>query len=286
MRFPVISSVPRVAAFALLLQASVAYSSIMLNYPAPANYRHLDQNGSTTVVLDPDPVYHPGELFFLTGVSDAFKAAMTDSKAATKTGSWIDQGYTFDYGAYLNGTFDVDVYKATLTGTNRGGADFLLRYQRGAGDPAANKLFWIQVVSTNQPNGGETIPYPDVYSGANADSGLPFFYTPAETKLDPNPHVGTADIYSSSYKIDGAGPLLPYDIAFWDFPKRNKYAYWRGELHLATYDSSDKTITVYDPGVQWGFDVVPEPCTYFLMGFGLLILFRFCRLKPTTVRNL
>src|SRR5207245_1301325 len=129
--------------------------------------------------------------------SASFRAAMTDSKAAKLPGFWIAQGYTFQYsninGPFdINGTYDVDLYKATLTGPTTGGADFLLRYERTATDPNANSLFWIQVVNTNKPNGEETIPYPDVYSGANAGFGLPFFYTPNETNLDPNPHTGEA----------------------------------------------------------------------------------------------
>lgn len=167
----------------------------------------------------------------------------------------------------------IDVYNAAHSADLTGGAQLLVRYTRGQGDPAANQLLWIQTVTTTDPAGGETIPYPDVYTGANAGSNLPFFFTPAETTLDPNPYVGAANIYSSSYKVNGMGPNLAYDVAIWDWPQRNATNSWRGELFLAGYDSVNNKVTVYD-GMNWGFDITakaPEPAINLLIGAGLLL---------------
>lgn len=287
MNYREIAFIAVVAAFAVGEPASAAP---ILFYPDAANYQHMDESPTgTEVILKPDPKFEQND-FFTTSVTDSFKAAMTDSKAAKQTGFWIDQGYTFQYSSAagvfdVNGAYYVDLYKAVATGDYSGGAEIVLRYRRATTDPAAASLFWIQVVDTNKPNGGETIPYPDVYSGANAGFGLPFYYTPAEDKLDPNPHTGAAgsqaDIRSSSFKLDGAGALLPYDIAFYDFPERTKDAYWRAELHLASYDPTAKKVTVYNTGVKWGFDVIPEPPAYVFVVLGLLLIVHFrWKLRP------
>ena len=246
-----------------------ALQATTLTYGSGTIHNHSDDNGKSVVTLNPDYIESGGCCFLSADPSKDFQNAMTKSKAAAK---WKD--LTFDYSGSLNGNFTLDVYNAKHTAGLTGGAEILLRYTRGAGDPAASNLLWIQVVNTSAPNGGETIPYPDVYSGANSSSNLPFFFAPTETKLDPNPYVGAANIYSSSYKVNGAGPNLNYDLAFWDFPQRDANATWRGELFLAGYDSAKKSVVVYD-GLNWGFDITakaPEPGTDLLVGIALLAL--------------
>jgi hypothetical protein len=264
-----------------LLAGSLA-TATTLTYGSGTIHNHTDDNGKSVVTLNPDYIDSGGCCFLKLDPSQDFQNAMTKSKAAA---AWA--GLTFDYTGSLNGNFSIDVYNAAHTGDMTGGAQLLVRYTRGAGDPAANQLLWIQVVDTTAPNGGETIPYPDVYSGANAGSNLPFFYTPAETKLDPNSYAGQANIYSSTYKINGKGPALPYDIAFWDFPTRSATNSWRGELFLASYDAPNKKVTVYD-GMSWGFDITanaPEPGTYAMIGVALLLLGLYRRKRPEMVGN-
>ncbi len=196
--------------------------------------------------------------------------AMTISKASADW--WGTTITTFNWVGTLNGTFVVDVYNAEHTGVKSGGAEFLLHYERGNGDPAATDLFWIQVVDTNKKNGGEAIPYPDVYFSAYPDgSKLPFFFRPDETEIDNNSYVGRQDIRNGSYHL--AGNEYIYDMAFWDFPSRYHDANWSGELFLASFDQQHSFVQVYD-GVKWGFNIIPEPSTLSLLIVPFLLLMR------------
>src|SRR5262249_24473520 len=103
---------------------------------------------------------------------------------------------------------------------------------------------------------------------------------------DPNSYVGQADIHSGSYKINGKGPNLSYDLALWDWPQRSATNSWRGELFLASYDKDKKKVTVYD-GMNWGFDITaktPEPATDLLMGLSLVVL-GVLRRRAAAARN-
>ena len=244
----------------LILACSPARSStIDLNHVIG---NHQADNGVTVITLKPDPVQ------LLSDPTQAFMNAMTDSRAAADW--WGTTINTFNWAGSLNGSFVVDVYNAKHNSSKSGGAEFLLHYERGAGDPAATDLFWIQVVDTNKKNGGETIPYPDVYfSGYPSGSNLPFFFRPDETEIDNNSYVGRQDIRSSSYHLTGHEYI--YDMAFWDFPSRFHDAYWTGELFLASYDQAHNFVQVYD-GVKWGFTIIPEPSSLSLLAIPLLLL--------------
>jgi hypothetical protein len=141
----------------------------------------------------------------------------------------------------------------------------------------AKNLFWLQVVNTTSSNGGEpnNSPYPDIYAspykGVTATGtyvspiagtkALPFYFTPAETTLDPNPYVGKANIRSSSFTLTnskGTKVKRNNDMAFWDFPTRPATNSWTADLWLAGWDGATKNITVYN-GVEWGFNVKPVP---------------------------
>lgn len=222
----------------------------------------VNSAGNVRVTLDPDPIQNSSEFFLTTNPSQAFRDAMTKSKAANDWKNDLTFNYVDSSGNDLNlgGNLTIDVYKAafrTESSTiedNLGGAQLLTHYNRAAIDPAASDLYWIQVVTTNKPNGGETIPYPDVYfSPYPAGGRLPFYYTPSETNIDDNPYVGVKPIRSSNYTVNGIN--YDYDIAFWDWPSRTPNAFWRGELFLATYDQTKKEVNVYD-GIQWGFTIL------------------------------
>jgi len=260
-----------IASLGILVLSSSAGWSVTLDVSDVIG-NHQDNNGVTVVTLNPDPVQKA------TVPSQAFENAMTNSLAAADW--WGSTITSFDWGGSLNGTYVVDVYNAAHKSLFSGGAQFLIRYIRGDGDPLASDLFWIQVVDSNVKNGGETIPYPDVYfSSYPAGQKFPSYFRPDETTLDPNPYVGTADIRNSSYTLNGEE--YSYDLAFWDFPSRTADAYWRGELFLASYDEDTRTVTVYD-GVLWGFDIntpLPTAFALFLTPAGLL-LWRAHRNRP------
>ena len=247
--------------FSILFLACPSAQSSTLNLSHVIG-NHQDDNGVTVVTLSPDPVQ------LLSDPTQAFMTAMTNSKASADW--WGTTINTFNWTGSLSGAFVVDVYNAEHTSLKSGGAEFLLHYERGNGDPAAADLFWIQVVDTNKKNGGESIPYPDVYfSGYPNGSKLPFFFRPDETEIDKNPYVGRQDIRSGSYHL--AGNEYIYDMAFWDFPSRYHDADWTGELFLASFDQPHNFVQIYD-GVKWGFSIVPEPSTLSLLIIPILLL--------------
>ncbi len=251
----------------LFLAASSAQSSTLDLSHVIGN--HQEDNGVTVITLSPDPVQ------LLSDPTPAFMNAMTGSKASADW--WGTSITTFNWAGTLNGGFVVDVYNAKHNSLKSGGAEFLLRYERGNGDPAAADLFWIQVVDTNKKNGGETIPYPDVYfSGYPDGSKLPFYFRPDESEIDNNPYVGRQDIRSGSYHLTGNEYF--YDMAFWDFPSRYHDANWSGELFLASFDQAHSFVQVYD-GVKWGFNIVPEPSTLSLLLIPMLLLMGHAQIR-------
>ena len=255
---------------AMIALPAASRATMTVTYGGSTIHNHSDSVGPVTVTLNPDPIQNVGEFFLRGDPSQAFKDAMTKSKAAA---DWKDN-LTFTYDGSLNGNMTIDVYNAKMKTAGSGGAQLLAHYNRGVGDPNASDLFWIQVVDTTKPNGGETAPYPDVYlSGYGAGSKLPFYFRPDETTIDPNAYVGQKPIRNGNYTVNGVN--YDYDLTFWDWPSRGPTNTWRGELFLATYDSGAKTVKVYD-GIYWGFDIVPEPSSYVSLAIGgvLVMLIR------------
>jgi hypothetical protein len=250
-----------------------ARGTMTVTYGASTIHDHSDSVGTIVVTLDPDPIQNAGEFFLRGDPSAAFQTAMTDSLAAL---DWKND-LTFTYDGSLGGTLTIDVYNAKMKTATAGGAQLLTHYNRAASDPAASSLFWIQVVDTTAPNGGETAPYPDVYfSGYGAGAKLPFYYRPDELNLDANPYVGSEPIRSGNYTVNGQN--YNYDLAFWDWPSRSWVNTWHAELFLASYDATTKAVKVYD-GIYWGFTIVPEPSSLAMLTVGIagLALARFTR---------
>jgi len=269
----------------LLLFLGSQAQAMTVTYGSSTIHTNSVTNGYITVTLDPDPI-SDGGVFLTTSPSTSFINAMTQSLAAADW--WGSTITTFNYVGTLNGTLNIEVYNAAIKSTYTGGAQLLATYTRGAGDPAANSLFWIQVVTTNKPNGGETIPYPDVYfSPYAAGQKLPFYYTPAETVLDANPYTtpGQPNIYSSNFTYGPDNIAITYDISFWDWPSRTPNATWRGELFLATYDAADKYVEIFE-GINWGFDVSgsPLPPSLFLLLTGLPVVLWRSRRKSDSAK--
>ena len=275
----------RAPLFALLgilvssLSLSPASATMAVVSGAFTNYLATASATGVQTTLNPDL---PGAPILQPDPSNGFTGAMTGSLASADW--WGDEITTFDYTGSLNGTLYVDVYRAGADPAPFGFADLLVRYTRGAGDPLASDLFWIQTVDTSQRGNNvpanEQIPYADVYaSGYPAGQKLPFYFRPDEVDLDSNAwitaHGGAngntsrAPIRSSNYTVGGNN--YTYDIAFFDRPSRAPTNYWRGELFLASYDAPNKTVVVYD-GIRWGFDVVPEPSTGLLLALGTVMI--------------
>ena len=250
--------------------------AVTINYSL-MDYLHQDIEPTLPTITTLNPDIPSGGPVLTTDPSDGFKNAMTNSLASNDW--WGPTINSFNWVGDLTGIFWVDVYRA---GANNGWgyAQLLIRYDRGTGDPAADSLFWIQTVNTslrgNNVPGTEVIPYADIYASSYPNGAkLPFYFRPDELVLDTNPYVGQANIRSSSYTI--GGNTYNYDIAFWDQPSRGVTSYWQGELFLASYDALNKSVVIYD-GVDWGFNVVPEPASLGMLALGSLFILR--RIRP------
>jgi hypothetical protein len=292
---------PALARFLLPLVALLATlpaqaGSLVLNYKNGDKtgwYRQVSIQTSTVFLSPTDPI--------LVNLSDKttqdyFQKAITDSNIA-KNNDWKNR-LTFQTAAKdLTGTFYIDVDYAQHSTNTTGGAQFLVRYVRGDGETDAfiKSLQWVQVIKTDSPNGREPGPYIDVYnSGYPRGQALPFYYNQAiQTKLDPNPYVGTADILTSSYNLTFQGQRNPtnlkYDLSFWDWPQRDPNNSWRAGLFLASYTpppagGGKGTVTMYKSGVFWGFGVqmVPEPPSLILTALAapLGIIVALLRRRP------
>ena len=218
---------------ALCISSMPAKGAFMINGPAMAS--HLNQivlGDGDTVTLMPDPVTYLG----------AATAAMQASLAATFP-LW---NFTFAVGG-LNGTLDINQYKATSAAPHSGGGLLDLTYNRAVGDPTIANLHWIQLVSTNVPLGGPTSPYIDPRPN---DDTLPFYWTLAE---DGNVNAGNKTATTYDFFDNSTRPLTSHPQTIT----------WRGELMLASWDNAEPgNVTVYD-GVRWGWDLVsvPEPAS-------------------------
>jgi hypothetical protein len=272
-----------------LLAAQTARSELILNYKNGDKtgwYKPVDVQTSTVALSPADPI---SVSLNNKTVKTYFDAATKDSNIA-KNNNWAAR-LSFQIAAQaLTGKFYVDVYYPQHSTATLGGAQFLVRYVRGAGETAdfAKSLQWVQIIKTDDANGNEKGPYPDVYnSGYPAGKALPFYYN-NQTKLDPSTYVGTPDVYQSSYdlKFNGAkDPTnLKYDLAFWDWPQREPNHSWAAGLFLASYtpppmDGKPGTVNMYSEGIFWGFNVfqpipgqVPELSTMLISALAVPLL--------------
>lgn len=224
------------------VDATPASGGFIIQGPATGNHIHqlvISPDGDT-VTLTPDPVT------YLAGATDAMKAALAADFPA----------WNFNYAAGLNGTLNIDRYKATSEGPHNGGGMLELTYTRAPTDPAIANLHWIQMVVTNVPLGGGPItgyidPRPN-------DDSLPFYWTLVEdNNLNGNKTASTYRFFDNSSRTCLDHPDL---------------ITWRAELMLASWDGADPgNVTVYD-GIRWGWDLkcVPEPSSLVLW-FGSVV---------------
>jgi hypothetical protein len=273
------------------------------------NYKNGDKTGwykpvdiqTSTVALNPaDPI---SVSLNNKTVKGYFDQAVKDSNIA-KNNNWATR-LTFQVAAAaLTGKFYVDVYYPQHSTPTKGGAQFLVRYAAGPGENAAfiKSLQWVQIIKTDDANGNERGPYPDVYnSGYARGQALPFYYF-NQTKLDPSTYVGTPDIYQSSYNLTFNGAKnatnLKYDLAFWDWPQREPNHSWSAGLFLGSYTpppmaGKPGTVTMYSEGIFWGFNVSqpdaganPEPSSLVIAALAIPLLIAGSALRRRESRRL
>jgi hypothetical protein len=190
------------------------------------------------------------------------------SNALDAQGWNADNGWDITYGAALEGTLDVITYYAWVTTaptdtiggltyggggphTCWGGAHFRAEYTPMGNDPT--DIHWIQVISTNCATDFGS------GNGYNAGGGYWEYLDNSETP-NANPF----------YDNDPPDPAT--DTEFLDIPTRPcpdstcpcaGVCDWDAQVFVATWDERDKSMTIYEDGIWWGFTMtcVPEPAT-------------------------
>ncbi len=211
---------------------------------------------TTLSVTDPSPVYATSgpsatvtaytPVLLTNGPSSAYYIAAFNSwnSSLALTDQW-----TVVTGGTLNATLQIDIYRAYLTNNVFGGVELNILYTPGTNDPPrigddgnstanTNEAVWTQVIYTDKKLGGSL---------------------PGNPYLDN--HIGSGGF---------PPPLYPFQYtnsSMYDSPLRETSAFWYAEAYLSKADYSTRTITIYD-GVAWGFTIVPEPSSFFLVVIG------------------
>lgn len=162
-------------------------------------------------------------------------------------------------GADLAGTFNITHYDAVNNGA-RAGANFIMDYVAGAGDPAGD-LHWIQRVFDNHKLGAAHGTAEDVIDFLAAGVG------------QTRPAVPYYDVLPT-----GPGAIAPFAVPphFEDGPGREALMphTWTAEVYLVRQTAA-RNVTIYN-GVRWGWvntiRPIPEPGTLLLIvaGFGFI----------------
>jgi hypothetical protein len=222
---------------------------------------------------------------------ESFATAFTTWNTATGAGWTLLEQAALANLAYTIGTFN------TSANTSGGGVQIGITVapQAGYNGPPTGDLVWTQGLEidyTVAPNGGaQAIPsintLDDYYfnTGGTASGGSGNFSNPClAIPTSPNnttPSTIGASPAGSAY----CDPIYPFQDGrqgFFDHPQGiYPMDSFRGEAFLSTVNTRTKTLTVYDGGVNYGFDlfVTPEPSLRLLAGAVLVLLLAVRRFR-------
>ena len=211
---------------------------------------------------------------------------------ATTGGTWT----LVEQSPLANITYTINTFN-TFANTTGGGVQIAIAVttQNGYNGPPVGQLVWTQGLEINYtvaPNGGAQANPPintlDNYSfnsGGVASGGSGAFGKPCQAiPASPN-NTTPSTIPASPANTSYCDPIYPFQDGAQGFFDRPSGIYpidsFRGEAFLSTVNTITKTLTIYDGGVNYGFDlfVAPEPATQFLIGLGLC-LFALRKIKP------
>ncbi len=187
-------------------------------------------------------------------------APLGEENFATAFSNWANgNGWSLQNGGSLdNLTMSISTFDTFATPTV-GGVEIQVDFSVGIGytGPALNSLFWIQGLMINYRPGDN--------GNANYNTMDSFTFN----QLGGTPTAITGNPFTVAGDVTVDDPLYPYQYAdrhFYDKPQ----GIWpidsfRGEALLATADGTNKVITVYNGGVNYGFDLIPEPSAAILV---------------------
>ena len=228
------------------------------------------------------PVYLMNTLFSFNGFNNP--GVVGEETFSCSFNQWTNttsgNGWTLTQAAAIDKlTYSVSQFQTNATQTS-GGVNITVDVSTDAGyaGPALNTLFWSQALAINylvtDPAGVNHSPAVfamDSFTFNLGGSAIPAGTTCSNTGAGGKPYCDP--IYPFQYAdrhfFDGPTWLYPADS-------------FRGIALLSSVNYATKNLTLYDTGVNYGFDVwvSPEPGTFFLLptALGLILISRRRRL--------
>lgn len=222
---------------------------------------------------------------------ESFATAFANWNASFGGGLWTLN----ELPALANLTMTINTFD-TFANQNGGGVRIRIGVatQDGYNGPPVGQLVWTQGLEINYtvaPNGGAQANPPintlDSYSfnsgGVSGGGSAPF--NVACSALPASPNANTPSTIGATPANTGyCNPIYPFQDGRQGFGDQPSGIYpidsFRGEAFLSTVNTVTNTLTVYDGGVNYGFDlfVTPEPSSVPLVA-AVLGLFATVRLR-------
>jgi len=254
---------------------------------SPAGATLIVPNGNPTgaaavgnVILNPSPA---------TYVASSSSTWLLPALAAQ--GISAGNGWTINF-VPLEGTITLQTYEAwagtepaenncgpfddgAVARPGSGGANVCLTFQPQGEDPSGSIVRWIQVIRTNSPTAFGTT------NGANGGGGYKIYIDDGFTGQSSPP----TDPFYGADDDDTSTGYHGNSVALSDAPFRSIAAGidWQAQAFVAIGNLSAKQLTIFD-GVQWGFQIIPEPGTFALVAMGALLLGAGRRARGVSVR--
>jgi hypothetical protein len=215
-------------------------------------------------------------------------ASLGDLNFATAFDNFgVGNGWTLvELPALANLTYDITNFR-TDAGASLGGININVNVTTGAGynGPALSSLVWSQALLINYSvtDGSAFFDPPknvmDDYSFSQGSTGSGGAFQNPCTAIPASPNNTTpSTIPATPANRSYCDPIYPFQYGDRHFSDGPHGGYpmdsFRAEAFLSTVNTATKTLTIYDGGVNYGFDlyVAPEPGTWAFGGIGILLV--------------